>query len=137
MPRGRPTKYKSEFCEQIIDLMGEGLSLTAAAAELGITRECAYQWAYTKPEFRRRWSWGAGSACCSWSAACWRPKDSVTVASRSFALKAADRFEWGDRQPGPGEEQPLTEIKIRIVNPQERRRELAEALLVDSKASSS
>ena len=46
MPRGRPTKCKPEFCDQVVALMGEGLSLTAAAAELGLTRECCYQWAY-------------------------------------------------------------------------------------------
>jgi hypothetical protein len=34
MPRGRPTKYRPEFCQQIITLMAEGLSITAAAAEL-------------------------------------------------------------------------------------------------------
>lgn len=124
MPRGRPTKYRPEFCQQIVDLMGEGLSLTAAAAELGITRECAYQWAYTKPEFRQALELGRGKRLLFLERGLLAAKDSVTVASRSFALKVADRFEWGDRQLGPGEEQPLKEIKIRIVSPQEQRRDL-------------
>jgi transposase len=136
LPRGRPTKYRPEFCRQIIDLMGEGLSLTAAAAELGLTRECCYNWAYTKPEFRQALELGRGKRLLFLERGLLAAKDSVMVASRSFALKAADRYEWGDKQP-PADEQQLTEIRIVVVNPQDRRRELAEALVVDSKASSS
>jgi hypothetical protein len=51
MPGGRPTKYKKEMCKQLIDIMSKGHSLTAACAQLGITRDTAWRWSKDKQEF--------------------------------------------------------------------------------------
>lgn len=50
-PVGRPTKYRSEFCEQIRELAREGLSKTEMAVELGISRQCWHDWAEAHAEF--------------------------------------------------------------------------------------
>ena len=50
-PNGRPSKYTPELAEQILALMADGLSLTAAAAELNISRRVAYQWRDRNPDF--------------------------------------------------------------------------------------
>lgn len=50
-PIGRPSKYTPELADQILALMAEGISLTAAAAELNISRRVAYQWRDNNPEF--------------------------------------------------------------------------------------
>jgi len=41
---GRPSKYKPEMCEQVIELMKEGASLVEVAAEIGIRRSTLYDW---------------------------------------------------------------------------------------------
>lgn len=51
MPAGRPTEFKPEYGEEILQLMAGGLSLTAAAAELGFHRQRVYEWVERHPKF--------------------------------------------------------------------------------------
>lgn len=51
MPAGRPTDYKPEYCDHVIDWGAAGKSVTWMAAELGISRECIYEWMRVHPEF--------------------------------------------------------------------------------------
>ncbi|MCP4393427.1 MAG: helix-turn-helix domain-containing protein [Alphaproteobacteria bacterium] len=41
---GRPTKYKEEFCDIVINLMAEGGSLAECCAEIGIVNDTWYHW---------------------------------------------------------------------------------------------
>jgi hypothetical protein len=50
-PIGRPTLYRPELCDQIIAAMGEGLSVEAAAAKVGISVRSLYYWQQEHPEF--------------------------------------------------------------------------------------
>jgi transposase-like protein len=43
-PVGRPTKYKEEFCEQVIELGKQGYSKAMIAATLDIARETLDEW---------------------------------------------------------------------------------------------
>jgi len=49
---GRPTKYKPEYCQMLIDHMAEGLSFDAFAGKLGLERKTLYNWAKRYPEFK-------------------------------------------------------------------------------------
>ncbi len=49
--RGRPTDFKPAMGEEILQLMASGLSLAAAAAELGIHRQRVYEWVERHPDF--------------------------------------------------------------------------------------
>lgn len=51
MPAGRPTKYRPEYCQQIIDHMAQGLSKEAFAGAIGVHKETIYNWAEANPEF--------------------------------------------------------------------------------------
>lgn len=51
MPAGRPTDFHESYGEEILSLMAAGLSLAAAAAELGIHRQRVYDWLKSHPEF--------------------------------------------------------------------------------------
>jgi hypothetical protein len=51
MAGGRPTKYKQEMCQQVIDAMAQGLSKEAAAAEIGICDDTFHRWVKEIPEF--------------------------------------------------------------------------------------
>jgi hypothetical protein len=41
---GRPSKYKEEYCDMLIDHMAAGLSYESFAGLLGVTRDCLYKW---------------------------------------------------------------------------------------------
>lgn len=49
---GRPTIYKPEYCEMLIEHMASGLSMEAFAGVLSIARSTLYLWRETHEEFR-------------------------------------------------------------------------------------
>lgn len=49
--RGRPTKYKPEYCDLVEKHMGQGLSLMAFAGILGVARSTIQEWCADQPEF--------------------------------------------------------------------------------------
>lgn len=51
MPAGRPTDYRPEYCDLIIEVMSEGLSFASFAATLGVCRDSLNEWASKHPEF--------------------------------------------------------------------------------------
>ena len=51
MPAGRPTGYKPEFCERVIELGKEGKSITQIACALDVAKSSIYLWEAEYPEF--------------------------------------------------------------------------------------
>ena len=47
----RPTKYKREYCENVIALMREGDSIAVVASHLGIAKSTLYEWMKVHEEF--------------------------------------------------------------------------------------
>lgn len=65
MPAGRPTLYRDEYCDEIVDFCREGYSLTAFAGKIGVSRDTISEWCAVHPEFSvaaRR----AKAACAHW-----------------------------------------------------------------------
>jgi oleate hydratase len=58
--RGRPTLYKPEFCDQLIEQMAEGLSFMAAMARIGVSRQTGYSWVKQHEEFLEAFELGKG-----------------------------------------------------------------------------
>ena len=50
-PMGRPTKYRPEFCEEVIELARGGRSLVEIAVALGVGKASLYDWSEKHPEF--------------------------------------------------------------------------------------
>lgn len=50
-PVGRPTKYKPEYCERVIELGKEGYSHAEIAADLEVDKASLYDWAAAHEEF--------------------------------------------------------------------------------------
>lgn len=63
---GRPTKYRPEMCQQVIDYMKEGKSLTQVSVLLGISKETLYQWKDTYPDFSDAIKVGIDAAQAWW-----------------------------------------------------------------------
>jgi transposase-like protein len=51
MPGGRPTTYKPEYCERVIELGKEGKSRVQIAVELDVPRASLHDWAEAHPKF--------------------------------------------------------------------------------------
>lgn len=50
-PAHRPTSYKPEYCERVIEMSKEGHGPAAYSAEFNIDRTTLYDWAAAHPEF--------------------------------------------------------------------------------------
>lgn len=50
-PVGRPTKYKPEYCEQIIELGKQGKSIAQMAAHFDVDKASIYDWAASQEDF--------------------------------------------------------------------------------------
>lgn len=50
-PVGRPTKYKKEYCQKLVEHMRTGLSYEAFAGALGVAKETIYAWERKHAEF--------------------------------------------------------------------------------------
>ena len=50
-PVGRPTKYKPEYCQVIIDLMEYGYTFEACAADLDVSKDTLYEWVKVHEDF--------------------------------------------------------------------------------------
>lgn len=99
---GRPSKYSPAYCNEIIELMGQGLSLTAAAAEIGIHRDTVYDWEKEIPEFSDAIKLARGKRTLKLERDLLSAPDGPTVTSRIFALKNAAPDEWRDKQEVSG-----------------------------------
>ena len=101
-PIGRPTKYKPEYCEQVVIAGKEGYSLTAFAGLIGVSRDTINEWMNTIPEFSV-----AAKEHKAVRAMWWETQLRKTgsegggngqVTACIFALKNVDPDEWRDRQ---------------------------------------
>lgn len=66
MSGGRPTKYRPEYCEQVIEHMADGASLTSFAAQIEVARSTINEWIDNHPEFREATSIGKAKAAAWW-----------------------------------------------------------------------
>ena len=51
MARGRPTKYKKEYCDELIEHMSKGLSYEAFAGAIGVCKQTLYTWEKEHEDF--------------------------------------------------------------------------------------
>lgn len=50
-PGGRPSEYRPEYCQAVIDCMAQGFSLTAFAGSIRVAKDTVYEWIKTHPQF--------------------------------------------------------------------------------------
>lgn len=97
MAGGRPSEYREAYCAEVINLMGAGLSMTAAAAELGFHRETFLYWADKFPEFSDALKLAKGKRTAFLERQLLQEDSGPRVTARIFALKNAAPEEWRDR----------------------------------------
>ena len=65
MSGGRPTKYDPAYCEQVVEHMKDGASLTSFAAEIGVCRDTISEWGSVHAEFSAAVKRGK-AVCAAW-----------------------------------------------------------------------
>lgn len=62
---GRPSKYSPAYCNDVIQHLAEGASLTSFAAEVGVARSTINDWMAEHPEFAEACA-RAKAKCAAW-----------------------------------------------------------------------
>lgn len=97
MTAGRPTDFQESYAEEILQLMAEGLSLAAAAAELGIHRQRVYDWEEKHPEFADTIKLARSKRQLFLERRLLAAEAGPVVTSSIFALKNAAGDDWRDK----------------------------------------
>lgn len=96
-PVGRPSKYKPEYCERVIEDMSTGLSLTAFAGSIPVARSTINVWMDQHPEFSEAVKVGTSARVRRLEMDLLTADQGPRVTSRIFALKNAAPDEWKDK----------------------------------------
>ena len=111
---GRPTKYKPEMCETVIELMKEGASQYEVLATLGISEDTFYRWKKDNEEFSESIKRGS-----QLSQAWWERKGRISLDDRQFNstlwyMNMKNRFKWADKQEVKNEGITTVIVKSKI-----------------------
>lgn len=108
-PGGRPTKYKPEYCDILINEMEQGADMEEVAGLLRVTRSTIYEWLSKFPEFSDAKKIGDMLSYRFWAKAGRDGMYNETIKSddgnvviRSlnptlWIFNMKNRFKWGDR----------------------------------------
>jgi len=95
---GRPTKYKPEMCETVIELMREGASQEEVIGSLDISKDTYYRWREEHEEFSDAIKRGVRLSQ-TW----WERQGRISLKDREFNytgwyMNMKNRFKWADKQ---------------------------------------
>lgn len=96
--RGRPTDYKAEYGNEILELMATGLSLAASAAALGFHRQRVYEWMERHPDFADTVKLAQVKRQLFLEKRLLSAEAGPVVTSTIFALKNAGPEDWREKQ---------------------------------------
>ncbi|MET3995025.1 formylmethanofuran dehydrogenase subunit A [Bradyrhizobium sp. S3.9.2] len=93
---GRPSEYKPEYCEMVIEAMARGLSLTAFAGMIRKSRDTVYQWVTVHRDFADAVSRARSARTLALEEKLLRSRKGAETTAAMFALKNAQPDEWRD-----------------------------------------
>lgn len=96
---GRPTKYRTVYCNEVIECLAEGHSVTAFAGRIGVARSTVFKWAAEIPEFSDALRVGQAKATEHWENILMKvARDGGGNATAAiFGLKNRAGDDWSDR----------------------------------------
>lgn len=98
MPAGRPTKYKDEYCQETIEFLAQGKSVTQLSAKIGVNKTTIYQWAKDYPEYSNALTRGQELSEAFWETELVDMMRDRDVNAPLVKLYFANRFGWSDKQ---------------------------------------
>jgi len=98
--RGRPSKYKETYCNEVITHCADGASLTSFAAEIGVSRDTITQWCKDHEAFSLAVKKAKAKSAAWWEAIA--RKNAMTGQGNAtlciFGLKNMGPDDWHDRK---------------------------------------
>jgi hypothetical protein len=98
MGAGRPSKFRTAYCDEVIAAGEEGLSLTAFAGTIGVSRDTVNEWTRAHPEFSDAIKIHQAKRTAYLERTLLSSDQGPRVTARIFALKNADPENWKDKQ---------------------------------------
>jgi hypothetical protein len=95
-PEGRPSLYRQEYCELVMDKMGEGLSLTAFAGHIKVDKQTIYRWMQEHSEFSHAVARARSTRVLWLERKLLSATKGASTTAAIFALRNADPTEWRD-----------------------------------------
>lgn len=133
---GRPTKYKKEYCDELIEFMGKGFSYEAFAGKIGVSDVTLYEWEKTHEDFFRAKKEAFQKSRLFWESLAieniMNKSDSWTNGngggeSTSRSLNATvwifnmkNRFKWRDKQPDESDVNVTVNLAERVAKARAR-----------------
>ncbi|MBR0741177.1 hypothetical protein JQ581_30020 [Bradyrhizobium liaoningense] len=94
---GRPTSYKPEYCDMVIEAMKmEGISLTAFAGMIGVSKDTVYRWIREHADFSDAVARARPARVLWLERKLLRSRKGAETSAAMFALKNAEPDEWRD-----------------------------------------
>jgi hypothetical protein len=93
---GRPSLYREEYCERVVEEMARGVSLTGFAGKIGVDKHSIYEWISVHSEFSHAVSRAKSARVLWWEEKLMRSKKGAETSASIFALRNADPSEWRD-----------------------------------------
>lgn len=120
---GRPTKYKPEYCEQVIPFMSQGYSTKAFAGHIGVSLATVYNWMESEPEFLEAIKGGQAASALWWEETLRNNAKTGegSAASAIFGVKNRSQEEWKDKHEvdhsnSDGSLKPVDQITISVID---------------------
>lgn len=103
--RGRPTLYKPEYCQSLIDFMAQGFSFKLFAGEIDVNEDTLFEWANRYPDFsdskkkafikcQKFWEQKALDHLVNFSS---KENGSESLNTALWIFNMKNRFKWTDR----------------------------------------
>lgn len=116
---GRPTKYRKEMCETMLNLFNGGATVAEVCAELGIARDTFYCWCNEHKDFSDAYKKGRELAERWWAkigqaGMLGKLEQPINSAMWIFNMKA--RFKWQDRHEVEVINETPQRIEIKLID---------------------
>jgi hypothetical protein len=93
---GRPSEYRPEYCQLVIDHMAQGYSLTAFAGMIRVSKNAVYEWIRDHSAFGDAVSRARPARLTALETKLLRSRKGAETTAAIFALRNADPDEWRD-----------------------------------------
>lgn len=129
---GRPTNYKPEYCEALIEHMKKGYSFESFGATMGISRDNVYEWAKKHPEFSEAKKLALDQSLLYWERqgkkGLWSHARGKQFNATVWIFNMKNRHNWRDnKEPPPSDDAPSNAPQI-VVNLPDNGRQVQEPI---------
>ena len=113
MSGGRPTKYETKYCQQLVDHMATGASATSFAAFIEVDRSTITEWSNVHPQFSLALSRGKAK-CGAWWEKVGRQVATTNTGNATIALFGMRNMAPEDWTNDPNDEGGKANVNVTI-----------------------